>query len=330
MNFILDEEELEPLQAFLLERKWIAPDEKIRSARKPGEGNMNYTLRIRTNFRSFIIKQSRDYVEKYPQIPAPRERAVIEGQFYELVQGNANIRQYMPEINGLDEANSIILLEDLGESSDMSYLYQEGKEIDYDELDHLIAYISELHNNFNTSKVEASISNRSMRALNAEHIFHYPFLEENGFDLDTVTPGLQDVAMRYKTDQAFTSKVKDLSKHYLTDGRYLLHGDYYPGSWLKTLNGVKVIDPEFCFFGPAEFDISVMIAHMKMAEQEEDVEKEIMARYREPKYFYTALMEQLVGVEIMRRIIGLAQLPLSLDLEKKEALLEEAYERIMG
>ncbi len=330
MNFFLKAEEAESLEAYLLSNKYIAPDEKIVSATVPGAGNMNYTLRIRTNFRSFIIKQSRDYVEKYPSIPAPRERAIIEGQFYELTQSNAKLREYQPEINAVDEENCIILLEDLGQSNDLSFLYKKEKEIDLEDLRGLIDYISELHNEFNTDKVEARITNMKMRELNAEHIFNYPFLEDNGFDLDSVTPGLQAVAMRYKTDDAFKAKIKDLSKHYLTDGKTLLHGDYYPGSWLKTIEGVRVIDPEFCFFGPAEFDISVMIAHMKMAQQDASVEKEIMARYVEPAGFYTGLMEQLVGVEIMRRIIGLAQLPLALSLEEKESLVEEAYHLSVG
>ncbi|MEL6649720.1 MAG: phosphotransferase [Bacteroidota bacterium] len=330
MNFFLNADEPAALEAYLLDHKFIAPDEKIQSASKPGEGNMNYTLRIRTNFRSFIIKQSRDYVEKYPSIPAPRERAIIEGQFYELTQANPKLREFQPEIDAVDAENSIILLEDLGQSSDMTYLYKKEKEINLDDLRALIDYISELHNKFNTETTDVRISNLKMRELNAEHIFNYPFLEENGFDLDTITPGLQAVAMRYKSDAAFKAKIKDLSKHYLTDGKTLLHGDFYPGSWLRTIEGVRVIDPEFCFFGPAEFDLSVMIAHMKMAQQDESVEAEIMARYVEPKGFYTALMEQLVGIEIMRRLIGLAQLPLSLSLEEKESLLEEAYHLIMG
>lgn len=330
MDFILNGDDLEALEKHLRLHKWIAPDEQIQSARKPGEGNMNYTLRVRTTFRSFIVKQSRDYVEKYPTIPAPRERAIIEGQIYELMQTHEPLRRFIPEVNAVDVPNSLLMLEDLGSSNDMSRLYQKERQIDYEDLRNLIDFLSELHNNLHHKTVAPDIQNQGMRELNAEHIFHYPFLEENGFDLDTVTPGLQQVAMRYKTDEAFKARVKELSKHYLTDGRYLLHGDFYPGSWLKTMEGVKVIDPEFGFFGPAEFDVSVMVAHMKMSQQEEAVIQEIYARYQEPQYFYTALMEQLVGIEIMRRIIGLAQLPLALSLTEKEDLLNEAYALIMG
>jgi len=41
--------------------------EEVISMKKPGEGNMNVVLRIITNERSFILKQSRPYVEKYQQ-----------------------------------------------------------------------------------------------------------------------------------------------------------------------------------------------------------------------------------------------------------------------
>ncbi|MEM7370952.1 MAG: phosphotransferase [Bacteroidota bacterium] len=329
MDFLLNADHLSALQNFLLQRKWIAPAEELISASKPGEGNMNYVLRIRTNFRTFIVKQSRDYVEKYPQIPAPRERVVIEGQFYELIQEDELLRAYTPELSYLDEANSLIVLEDLGESTDFSFLYQKSNQIEGDDLKEIVHFLSVLHNRFNTDFVDPSIVNMSMRELNAEHIFNFPFMENNGLNLDDVTPGLQAVAMKYKQDQALKKKVKELSTHYLNDGNTLLHGDYYPGSWLKTLDSVKIIDPEFCFFGPAEFDLSVMLAHMKMAQQSPELIQMVLDRYETPKKFDWTLVKQLEGVEIQRRLIGLAQLPVALDLDEKTALLEEAFASIM-
>ncbi|MEL7341715.1 MAG: aminoglycoside phosphotransferase, partial [Bacteroidota bacterium] len=92
MEYLLKGEDLEGISQFLRTRQWIGPDEKLLSARKPGEGNMNYTLRIRSDFRTFILKQSRDYVEKYPSIPAPAHRAIVEGSFYEVIQRHPDLR----------------------------------------------------------------------------------------------------------------------------------------------------------------------------------------------------------------------------------------------
>ncbi|MEL6675652.1 MAG: phosphotransferase [Bacteroidota bacterium] len=330
MNFLLQAEEVEGLRQYLQAKKWIAPDEQISSVSKPGEGNMNLTLRVRTNFRSFILKQSRDYVEKYPSIPAPRERAIIEGRFYELVQEDMEIRSYTPEITFLDEENSIIFLEDLGESSDFSFVYKDGKEIEEEDLKEIMHFISILHQRFPIGIADGDFTNRGMRELNTEHIFRYPLMEENGFDLNTVTEGLQEIAMTYKTDAAFKAKVDQLSALYTEDGDTLLHGDYYPGSWLKSWQGVKIIDPEFCFFGPASFDISVTIAHLMMAEQSPTRVDQVMEFYDASPRFVEAELWPLVGVEITRRLIGLAQLPLSIDLAKKEQLLKEAYKMIMA
>jgi 5-methylthioribose kinase len=46
--------------------------------------------------------------------------------------------------------------------------------------------------------------------------------------------------------------------------------------------------------------------------------------YKKGTDFDEKLLNQFVGVEILRRVIGLAQLPLSLSLETKKKLLKEA------
>lgn len=328
MNYLLDGDDLKGMTSFLRSKQWIAPDEKILSARKPGEGNMNYTLRIRTSFRTFILKQSREYVEKYPSIPAPKERAIIEGKFYELIQLIPELRDVTPEVAFMDEENSILMLEDLGDSSDYSKLYQPDHSLLEVETIALMSFLSSLHKNVSKADSSFDFSNNKMRELNAEHIFHYPFLIDNGFDLDTITPGLQQLSIEYKQDEGLKGEIKKLSEIYLGDGTFLLHGDYYPGSWLSTLEGVKIIDPEFCFWGPAEFDLSVMLAHTYLAQLGDQVRRRIMHHYEAPDGFSWTLTEQFAGVEILRRLIGLAQLPLSIDLDQKKQLLTKARKMV--
>ncbi|MDA9555710.1 phosphotransferase, partial [Pelobium sp.] len=135
---------------------------------------------------------------------------------------------------------------------------------------------------------------------------------------------LQELAMQYKTNQQLKQKIEALGEIYLAEGDTLLHGDYYPGSWLKTNKGLMVIDPEFAFYGRPEFDFAVLNAHLHLAQQSQQVFNEIHANYQKPTNFDDLLFKQLTGIEIMRRIIGLAQLPLSLNLTEKQTLLEEA------
>ncbi|MFN3490220.1 MAG: aminoglycoside phosphotransferase [Emticicia sp.] len=322
---ILKADNLAALESYLKTQKWLNDDESIIKAEKPGEGNMNFTLRIyASSGRTLIIKQSRAYVEKYPSIAAPENRAIIEGKFYEFTQKSEKLSSFMPKILGLDEANNIIITQDLGNSSDLTNLYQPDQHISVEDIASISQYLSELHRAFKTQTPDEVFRNRAMRTLNHEHIFIYPLMENNGFDLNNVLDGLQAVAMVYKTDEAFKDIVKKLGEVYLADGSYLLHGDYYLGSFLKTNNGVKIIDPEFCFYGCAEFDLGVLIAHLKMSEQNNEIIETAIRKYEKADDFDKKLFGQFIGIEIMRRIIGLAQLPLSLSLEKRITLLKEA------
>ena len=104
-----------------------------------------------------------------------------------------------------------------------------------------------------------------MRKLNHEHIFVLPFLENNGLNLEDVQPGLWELSIPFTTNQAIKNVVDSVGERYLSSGEILLHGDYYPGSWMTQENNLYVIDPEFAFAGFAEFDLGVMAAHLIMA-----------------------------------------------------------------
>lgn len=322
---ILSAENLIDLENYLRAKNWLHTTEKVIKVEKPGEGNMNFTLRVYTSAcKTFIIKQSRAYVEKYPSIPAPTNRAIIEGKFYDFTQKNKLLNSFMPTLLGIDEQNNIIITQDLGTANDFTNLYQPNIFISSTETLAITDYLSELHQSFYSEIPNLIFANREMRALNHEHIFVYPFLEENGFNLNNILEGLQEEALIYKNDVDLKEKIKALGEIYLADGHYLLHGDYYFGSFLRTNDGVKIIDPEFCFYGYAEFDLGVLIAHLKMSEQSQESIDLAISNYKKVGDFNEKLFLQFVGIEIMRRIIGLAQLPITLSLQQRIELLKEA------
>ncbi len=83
---------IEDLQAAgeMLERlELLDSGEAIESMQRAGEGNMNLVIRVVTPRRSMILKQSRPWVEKYPQIEAPADRILAEIDFYQLRRGSS-------------------------------------------------------------------------------------------------------------------------------------------------------------------------------------------------------------------------------------------------
>jgi 5-methylthioribose kinase len=155
-----------------------------------------------------------------------------------------------------------------------------------------------------------------MKKLNHQHIFILPYLQENGFNMDEVQDGLQQLSSLVKENHVLTKKIEDLGERYLDQGKVLLHGDFYPGSWLATEKGLKIIDTEFAFLGDPEFDLGIMLAHLKMAQVSESLIQHVIKSYP----LDNSLLAQYTGVEILRRFFGLAQLPLSLSLSQKKEL----------
>ena len=320
------EKDITAVNNYLNNQGWLQKEESVISLEKPGEGNMNFVLRATTNQRSFILKQARPWVEKFPQIDAPVERVSVEAQFFQALQNVETINHFVPKCLGFDGDNFILATEDLGKGADYSFLYQKDDLLTDSDINGLTQYLSALHQ----VAIPANFpDNLAMRQLNHEHIFNFPYLEENGFNLDEVQVGLQAAAMPYKTNVALKATIKACGNTYLAQGKHLLHGDFYPGSWLKVADGLKVIDPEFGFVGPAEFDVGVLIAHLLMAEQPTTIIELLLNKYEQPEEFNQKLLAQFVGIEILRRLIGIAQLPLSLDLSTKKRLMKQAENWIM-
>ena len=319
----------EKLTQYLRQQKWIPETEAVVSLDKPGEGNMNRVLRATTNSGTLILKQATDFVNKYPDIPAPIERIDVEQRFYRLASQIPELKNKLPGIIGYDPAHHLLAMEDLGSISDYTFLYEKDSVLTENHAIAIADTLVRLHQHqFSTDQVQQFPENLALRKLNHQHIFDFPLMVENGFDLDTITPGLQKVALKYKNDPELKSIATQLGENYLAKGNTLLHGDYYPGSWLASGTGFKLIDPEFGFFGAAEFDLGVLLAHLKLAKQSDSIIQKMLGLYTLP--IDEGLLAQFEGIEIIRRLIGLAQLPLELNLSEKEDLLAYAWHKVMS
>jgi len=313
------------LTEFLQKHSFLNEGEYVDKLEKPGEGNMNFVLRAITNQRTFIVKQARPWVEKYPQIPAPINRNLAETAYYNAVSRNSLLESFSPLLLLADKKSYIAIYSDLGSSSDFTNLYAPEQLLSTKQFSKLLAYLNELH----ALDIEKFPENKAMRELNHEHIFHFPFVQNNGFDLDNVQPGLEKIALAYKTNAVLKEKITYLGSLYLGEGNCLIHGDFYPGSWLANNTGIKVIDPEFSFLGYAEFDIAVLIAHLFMAKQPFSTIQYAFDHYQKDFSFDYKLVAVFAGTEVLRRILGVAQLPLPYGIEEKEEMLKKAADWIL-
>jgi len=326
------------LTQLLQQHGWIETDESVLKVELAGEGNMNWTRRVITTRRSLILKQSRPWVEKFPSIPAPVDRALHELRFYRTVAPIKTVARQMPRLIGAAPDQFLLVLEDLGTATDGSSLYNDraiAQQSVAGRFGELLRWLSDLHQATRTNQAPADFQNLALRTLNHEHIFKIPFLHPPALDLDAITPGLAELSAWVSAQTDVVSAARDLGEAYLApyvagEDLCLLHGDFFPGSWLYTDDGVKIIDPEFCYFGPPEFDLGILAAHLMMMGYATSIVDTVCQLYRShwDDSIRLAIDKRAVGrwaaIEILRRLLGYAQLPLQRDLAEKRSLIELA------
>jgi 5-methylthioribose kinase len=331
-SFQLDRDDTTGLQAYLVERGLAQSGETV-TAELAGEGNMNCVIRARLPDRSLILKQARPWVEKYPSIAAPVERATSEARFYDFVTRDSLVAAMMPSLLDFDERLALLVMEDLFAAEPLIDCYQGSRRFNPRQLNQLAQYTSALHSLLVPANEREGFRNTGMRRLNHAHIFDIPLRQDGALSdmLERITPGLDSVADDLRQNRKYCEIVRQLGDRYLRQEEpSLIHGDLFPGSLLQTDSGeLRVIDPEFCFCGDPEFDIGVFYAHLLLSEHGEDALSWWLQTALKNQKHSDTLLFQYAGVEIMRRILGVAQLPVRLSLEAKRRLLDQSLAMVL-
>ena len=331
--FRLNLEDPSGLQAYLVERGFAEAREAA-SAERAGEGNMNCVVRARLPNRSLVLKQALPWVEKYPSIAAPVERAASEARFYHFVAQSSSVAALMPRLLDFDENSFVLIMEDLSPAETLLDCYEGARSFSRPQLKELAHYLAALHHLTIPQSERAAFRNAAMRKLNHEHIFDVPLRTDGALSemLERITPGLDRVGNGLRRDRSYCEAVEELGRAYLeNEGPSLIHGDLFPGSLLKIgQEKLRVIDPEFSFFGNPEFDIGVFYAHLLLSRHEEETASFWLQVALQDTSHSETLVLRYAGVEIMRRIIGVAQLPLAVSLETKELLLERSRQLVLS
>lgn len=334
MQIILREAEPAGVEDFLRERGWIDGSARVAAVTRAGEGNMNLVLRVALaggGVDSVILKQARPWVEKFPDIAAPVERMEVETAFYRLAGADARLAQRLPQLLQADPEHHAALYADLGPARDFTHLYGTVGSTGHEGLaagdaKALLEWLGHLHRLKLDTQATPELANPAMRALNRFHIFDLPLDGEHAPDADSFCPRLGESACRLRGDGALRQRLQELACEYERDGAQLLHGDFYPGSWLATDEGPVVIDPEFGFFGRAEFDLGVFIAHLHFTGSD----LELLRFYSPPPDFDRRLADGFAGAELIRRLLGVAQLPLAADLAERARLLDLGRDLVLS
>lgn len=248
----------------------FAPDEPT-DCIEIGDGNINYVYKIvsKSDGRSVIIKQADKFLRSSGR-PLDIYRNKLEATALqiesELVPG------YVPEIFKYDEVMSATSMEDISEYGNLR------KELMANRIyPHLAESISTflaksllpttdlVMNSAEKKKLVHFFYNPEMCDISEDLVFTEPYLETPVLERNKniIFPGNEEfVKENLYNDDELKAEVGVLLNRFKNFAQALVHGDLHSGSIFANEKGIKVLDPEFAFYGPMGYDIGNVIGNL--------------------------------------------------------------------
>ena len=238
-----------------------------------GDGNLNLVFVCRDgNGRGICLKQALPYVrlvgESWPLTP---ERVIAEARG--LSAAADVVPHLVPAYYGIDRDNYVLAMENLmGWDMWRTQLNQgEAHEGVGSRLGEYVASLAFHTSLFSIDQEE--IKERVAEAINPELckitedlVFTEPYIDvENNSYVDALVPEIEGM----RADARLRAEVGMLKYKFMTAAEALVHGDLHTGSVMVHRNEkgaeCRVIDPEFCYYGPVGFDIGALIGNYMAA-----------------------------------------------------------------
>jgi len=357
--FLMD---IDTVTGYVIEKLDMFTEGDKLHAEEIGDGNLNYVFRVKSSDKSVIVKQagttariSEDFKLSTDRIRIESEALSIQGGFaealvptvylYDPIMGCCimeDLGQFSIMRGELIEGKifphftdhiTTFLAETLMRTSDVILPHQEKK------------------------KVQSTFTNPELCEITEDLVYTEPFL--NHFNRNILTAGNESWMQEALMEEQLHIEAAKLKFDFMTRGQALLHGDLHTGSIFVTEQETKVIDPEFAFYGPMGYDIGNIIANLifsytrsevlKVNEQSEWLVQTIssivdgflekakviwnsdvldpMAKqdpFRE-WYLNSVIIDTagVAGLELIRRIVGLAKVADITSLEHSERIIAE-------
>ncbi|RIL06824.1 MAG: hypothetical protein DCC71_05485 [Proteobacteria bacterium] len=222
-----------------------------------GEGNINWVRRVRAGARSFVVKQARPALERFPEYAAPTERIVCEARYYETVAA-LDEAGVCPAVIAFDEPARLLVLEDLGDVPRLDAAPADGRDATA-AAQRVARFLGAVHGaTADQRTLAARFANDGMRRLHGDHVFDLPF-RANDFPLP---PAVRARAERIWADGRIAAIAAEAYQLYLAPAGALVHADVQGGNILLAARGAVLLDAEIAHVGDPAFDLGTLFAHL--------------------------------------------------------------------
>lgn len=330
--------------------KLFHPDEETECV-EIGDGNINYVYKVTSKLdgHSVIIKQA-DKLLRSSGRPLDLYRNKIEASALKLEGELAP--GFVPKVYYYDETMAATSMEDVSDYLNLR------KELMANRIyPHLAENISEFLSStllpttdlvMDSTQKKKNVKffiNPELCFISEDLVLSEPYLSTPFFERNKniITPGNEEfVSEHLYLNDTLHTQIAILRNNFMNNAQALIHGDLHTGSIFANENGIKVLDPEFAFYGPMGYDIGNVIGNFffswankafTMPEQSETIEalaltiasvydftvKKLSEKYDKfvtfPLYKNTSFKNHYLrgcmsdsigyaGTEIIRRVVG--------------------------
>ena len=262
-HFLLDCDEV---ISYVKEKNLFLENDDL-TVKEIGDGNINYIFKVENKIdgKSIVLKQA-DKLLRSSGRPLDLARSKIEANILRIENNLAP--HFVPEIYFYDEIMCVLAMEDISEYKNLRTELVAGK-IFPNFADNISEFLSRtlllttdlFMNKFEKKKNVKEFINPELCDISECLVFTEPY--DNNKNRNITTTGNEEFVenMLYKNEDLHFAILK-LREKFMNYSQSLIHGDLHSGSIFINEKGIKIIDPEFSFYGPMAYDIGNVIGNL--------------------------------------------------------------------
>lgn len=242
------------------------PEEET-ECREIGDGNINYVFQVRSckDGRSVIVKQA-DKLLRSSGRPLDIYRNKIEAETLKLEASLAPT--FIPEVYYYDETMAALSMEDISAYKNLRKELAAGRIYGHlaenlsDFLAQSLLPTTDLVMDRREKKERVKFfTNPELCDITEDLVLTEPCYDYKGRNI--LTAGNEEFVRTFLYEDAeLHAQVGMLRNGFMNNAQALIHGDLHAGSIFANEEGVKIIDPEFAFYGPMGYDIGNVIGNL--------------------------------------------------------------------
>lgn len=285
--------------SYIKERTDVFDKKSILDVDEIGDGNINYVYRVydKNTGKSIVVKQS-DELLRTSSRPLDMDRNRIEAEVlikqWELSGGmTPKVYKYDPKMN-------CIIMEDISNYKNLRISLLDNKtfpkfkeQISKFMVDTLLSTTDLVLDSKEKKDNVARFINKDLCEISEDLVFTEPYnnYKNRNIVLDENRIFVEENIYEDKKLKIEAAKLKNRFKNY---PQALIHGDLHTGSIFINEDSIKVIDPEFAFYGPIGYDVGNVMGNLFFALTNAYIEKDI--NKLETRKFINWLEEAIIGI----------------------------------